>query len=274
MSLRLLVLAILCGATLVLPGGSAVAAPVAPVTGAVAVQEDSRQAQEDAARTRRPAVVGRRLLGRSVQGRKIFAWRLGEPGKRRIVMISSMHGDEPHTRQILWSLRDGRPIKGIDLWVIPAYNRDGLARRTRGNARGVDLNRNYPYRWARLGGRYYSGPGPGSEPETRAVRTFLRQVKPRRVLSFHQPLHGVDTDTKNPAFARRLARALGLPRTRLDCGGICHGTMTGWYNNNFAGAALTIEYGPRPSRHRMRVQAPRQLLKVLGARRVPVKKNR
>ena len=212
-----------------------------------------------------PAVVETRVIGRSVQDRPITAYRLGDAGGRPIVMISTMHGDEPHTRLILQSLRDGRPIHGIDLWVVPTYNPDGLAAGTRHNAHGVDLNRNFPYDWADLDGRYESGPRPASEPETRAVMAFLRDVRPRRVLSFHQPLNGVDTDTKDAPFARRLARALRLPRTTLDCGGVCHGTMTGWFNHRFAGAALTIEYGHRPSRRRMAVEAPRQLMRLLGA---------
>lgn len=216
----------------------------------------------------RPAVVETRTLGRSVLGRPIRAWRLGEPGRRKVVLISTMHGNEPATRRILESLRDGGRIRGIDLWVIPTYNPDGLARGTRRNARGVDLNRNFPYAWADLDGSYESGARPASEPETRAVMRFLRDVRPLRVISFHQPLFGVDTDTKDPRFARRLARALGLPRTRLDCGGVCHGTMTGWFNHSFRGAALTVEYGARPSLHRMRVRAPRQLLHTLHARRV------
>ena len=215
----------------------------------------------------RPAVVEARTIGHSVRGRPIRAWRLGEPGKRRVVLISTMHGNEPHTRRILETLRDGRAIRGVDLWVVPTYNPDGLARGTRRNARGVDLNRNFPYRWADLDGSYESGPRPASEPETRAVMRFLRQVAPRRVISFHQPLDGVDTDTKDPAFARRLARALRLPRTSLDCGGLCHGTMTMWFNHHMAGSALTVEYGARPSRRRMVVEAPRQLLDVLGAHR-------
>jgi len=45
--------------------------------------------------------------------------------------------------------------------------------------------------------------------------------------------------------------------------------MTGWFNSRFAGAALTVEYGARPSRHLMRVTAPRQVLRVFDARRVP-----
>ena len=213
------------------------------------------------------AAVERRVIGHSVAGRPIRAWRLGEPGRRRIVMISTMHGNEPHTRQILTSLRDGARIRGIDLWVIPTYNPDGLARHSRRNARGVDLNRNYPYDWVDLDGNYESGPRPASEPETRAVMGFLRQIDPVRVISFHQPLNGIDIDTKDPQFARRLARALRLPRTRLDCGGVCHGTMTGWFNARFEGSALTVEFAAHPTRHRMTVQAPRQLLRVLGASR-------
>lgn len=215
----------------------------------------------------RPAVVEARTIGHSVKGRPIRAWRLGEPGKRRIVLVSTMHGDEPRTRAILETLRDGRAIRGVDLWVVPTYNPDGLARGTRRNARGVDLNRNFPHRWKDLDGRYESGRRPASEPETRAVMAFLEEIDPVRVVSFHQPLNGVDTDTKDPRFARRLARALRLPRTSLDCGGLCHGTMTMWFNHRMRGSALTVEYGARPSRHRMVVQAPRQLLGALGAHR-------
>lgn len=215
----------------------------------------------------RPAVVGARTIGHSVKGRPIRAWRLGEPGRRRIVLVSTMHGDEPHTRAILETLRDGRAIRGVDLWVVPTYNPDGLARGTRRNARGVDLNRNFPHRWKELDGRYESGRRPASEPETRAVMAFLEEIDPVRVVSFHQPLNGVDTDTKDPRFARRLARALRLPRTSLDCGGLCHGTMTMWFNHRMRGSALPVEYGARPSRHRMVVEAPRQLLGALGAHR-------
>ena len=215
----------------------------------------------------RPGVVEKRIIGRSVRGRPIRAWRLGEPGRRRIVLVSTMHGNEPHTRRILESLRDGRAIRGVDLWVVPTYNPDGLARGTRRNARGVDLNRNFPYKWVDLDGNYESGRRPASEPETRAVMGFLRDIDPLRVISFHQPLNGVDTDTKDRRFARRLARALRLPRTSLDCGGLCHGTMTMWFNHHFRGAALTVEYASRPARRRMVVEAPRQVLGVLGAHR-------
>jgi hypothetical protein len=178
-----------------------------------------------------------------------------------------MHGNEAAPRQILTSLRDGAPVRGIDLWVVPSYNPDGLAAGTRQNAHGVDLNRNFPHHWADLGGSYESGSGPASEPETRGVMRFLRDVRPRRVLSFHQPLYGVDTDTKTPSYSRQVARALRLPRKSFTCGGVCHGTMVGWFNARFAGTAITAEYGAHPTTRRMRVVAPRQVLSIWGATR-------
>jgi len=210
------------------------------------------------------AVLERRVIGTSVQGRPLVAWHLGEPGTRTYVLVSTMHGNESATRQILEALRDGPRFDGVNLWVLPTYNPDGLAAGTRTNAHGVDLNRNFPFGWVDLDGNYESGPRPGSEPETRAIMEFLREIRPARVLSFHQPLLGVDTDTKDVGFARRLARTLHLPTRTLDCGGVCHGTMTGWFNHTFRGSALTVEYGAHPPRHRMRVEAPRQVIELLG----------
>jgi predicted deacylase len=211
------------------------------------------------------AVIGTRVLGTTRGDRKIRAYHLGEPGEPKVVLISTMHGNEGHTRQILRTLVDGKPVHGIDLWVVPVYNPDGLAAGTRKNSRGVDLNRNYPYHWVDLDGNYESGRRAASERETRAMMAFLRDVQPRWLLSFHQPLRGVDTDTKRPKFARKVARVLDLPRKTLDCGGVCHGTMTGWYNHHFAGTALTVEYGAHTTRRMMQVLAPRRVLKIFGA---------
>ncbi|NUR08750.1 MAG: DUF2817 domain-containing protein [Nocardioidaceae bacterium] len=226
--------------------------------------------QADAAASAgRPAVVQVRVIGHSVQGRPIRAYRVGNPrSANKVVVISTMHGNEPRTRLIPMSIRDGRPVRGVDLWLVPIVNPDGLARHTRKNAHGVDLNRNFPWRWARLTGNYNSGPRAASEPETRALMRFFGDVRPRRIVSFHQPLHGVDTSTRESRpFAIRLAGGLDLPRKRLTCGGVCHGTFTMWYMHRYPGKAVTVEYGDHPSRHRMRVTAPRQLLRVLDATR-------
>jgi protein MpaA len=239
--------------TLALAGGTLTGVPTA--------------ANAERAPLERGAVVEKRVIGHSVRGRPITAWRLGERGKPKVLLVSTMHGDEGATRQILASLRDGPRVHGLNLWVLPVYNPDGMARHTRKNAHGVDLNRNFPYHWADLDGSYESGPRPGSEPETRAMMRFLRKVRPTWIVSFHQPLHGVDTDTKNQRFSRRLANALDLPTKSFTCGGVCHGTMTGWYNSHFKGSAVTVEYGAHPGKRRLTRTAPRQLLSLWGARR-------
>jgi murein peptide amidase A len=224
-------------------------------------------APESARANQRPAVIGREVLGHSVQGRPIMAWHLGEPGRRKVVLISLMHGNEPAPRRILADLRDGPPVHGVNLWVVPVYNPDGYAHHTRRNAHGVDLNRNYPYKWAPLTDGYYSGPRPASEPETRAMMRFLARVRPAYILSFHQPLHSVDV-TERPRFSRRVAHALGLPTEHLNCGSTCHGTMTMWFNHRFPGFALTVEYGAHPSRARLDA-APDKILHLFGASRGP-----
>lgn len=246
----------------VLPAGELGAAPGAqPVTQPLTLAAATGK--------NRPAVVERRVIGHSVMGRPIRAWRLGEPSARvKAVAIAVLHGDEPAPRAILERLRDGPAVQGVDLWVIPVANPDAVARKQRHNAHGVDLNRNFPRSWARLDGVVESGPRPASEPETRALMRFLRRVDPRFVVSFHQPLNGVDLwRAKRRWFARRLADRLRLPVKEFPCGGTCHGTLTQWFNHRLEGAAVTVEYAAHPSWERMNVRAPRQLLRALGGSR-------
>ncbi|HET6627395.1 MAG TPA: M14 family zinc carboxypeptidase [Nocardioidaceae bacterium] len=217
----------------------------------------------------RPAVIQHRVIGHTVAGRAIHAWRVGDPtSTKKVVVLAAMHGDEQAPRQILLDLRDGRPVTGVDLWLVPTVNRDGVVHDARKNAHGVDLNRNFPREWAELDGAIESGPGPASEPETRALMRFLRRVDPRFVVSFHQPLYGIDTyGAKKRWFARRLSRELRLPAKEFACGNACHGTLSQWFNHRFDGVAVTVEYGRHPSARRMGGRAPRQLLRALRASR-------
>ncbi|MDF2967315.1 MAG: hypothetical protein K0Q93_1093 [Nocardioidaceae bacterium] len=216
-----------------------------------------------------PAVIGSRIIGRSVRDRPIRAFHLGQPRRAgsTVVAIAAMHGNERRSARPLRHLRDHRPVVGADLWVIPVLNPDGYARHDRQNARGVDLNRNFPVRWRDLDGETESGPGPASEPETRAAMRFLRRIDPDHVVSLHQPLFGVDPRTKNPAFARRLAREMRLPLHRIDCGGACHGTMTQWFNARRDGDSITAEFSQRPSARYLRSTAPNGLLRAIGGHR-------
>lgn len=214
-------------------------------------------------------VVEMRSIGRTVQGRNIVAWRLGDPtSKRKVVVLAAMHGDEPGPARILYNLRDGSSIRGADIWVVPTYNRDGVVHHRRQNAHGVDLNRNFPTSWKRQYGAHDSGSGPASEPETRAVMAFLETIRPAYVISFHQPLKGVGrAGAKGAAFVRRLHRGLHLPVRSFNCDGVCHGTMTEWFNARFPGVAVTVEYGHGVSRGQSSRTGPSGILRAVGATR-------
>ncbi len=216
------------------------------------------------------AVIETRVIGQSVQGRDIIAWRLGTPtSKKKVLLLAAMHGNEKGAVTTLRALRDGRPITGADIWVVPVVNPDGYARNTRQNARKVDLNRNFSRRWKRAGGSTSSGRAAFSEPESRAVRDFADEIDPTYTISFHQPLNGIDIrDTGNTAWARRLAAQIRLPRTAFDCFSTCHGTYSMWFRHQHrAGAVITVEMTRRPSQEYLARIAPRAVLRSLGATR-------
>jgi murein peptide amidase A len=211
-----------------------------------------------------------RTIGKSVRGRKIKAYYRGHEGARRILLVlGQMHGDEKAGRTTAWWIRDHiRSRPGTGIWVIPSINPDGNARHTRRNARGVDLNRNWPTSgWRRTdrGSRTYGGPRPASEPETRALMAFLRDVKPDFIASIHQPLYGIGKHRGGTVWQRSLSRNLDLPRRHFGVGnptGTVSPTMTGWYNTRLRdhGVATTIEYGHRPSHHFTTVKAGRGIV--------------
>src|SRR5215207_78774 len=111
------------------------------------------------------------MIGHSVLGRPITAVRLGDPAERVALVVGVIHGDEGAGLRIVERIRrrEGE-LQGVQLWLIASVNPDGSRARTRKNAHGVDLNRNFPYRWRGdqpHSSGYYPGPAPASEPETR-----------------------------------------------------------------------------------------------------------
>lgn len=223
-----------------------------------------------AADEKRPAVVEKRIIGKSVKGRDIIAWRLGNPrSTRKVVLLAGMHGNEKGAIKTLRALRDGRPIKGADIWVIPVVNPDGVAKNKRQNARKVDLNRNFSTGWKKASGATYSGKRAFSEPEARAIRDFLKKIKPRYTISFHQPLNGIDIrDTGNKAWAKRLAKLIRLPKKSFDCFSSCHGTYSMWVRKHLKKAAVvTVEMKRKPSNGYLTRTAPRAILRSIHATR-------
>jgi protein MpaA len=80
-----------------------------------------------------------------------------------------------------------QPVPGATI-IVPVVNPDGYARRRRRNAAGVDLNRNFPTaNWApgNKRSRFYAGPSPASEPETKAIVALVETMSPARIISIH-----------------------------------------------------------------------------------------
>ncbi len=189
-----------------------------------------------------------RVIGRSVEGRPIRALRIGSPRARvKLLVVGSVHGNEPAGKAVVARLRRTRPPRGTAIWLIEDANPDGAAANARHNAHGVDLNRNFPYRWQPQDGVYESGPGPASEPETQAIQRFVERVRPRVTLWYHQALQIVVKSAGDALLQRLYSRRSGLPRKPLAA---YHGTATSWQNTTFRGdTAFVVELpgGPLPA---------------------------
>jgi protein MpaA len=156
------------------------------------------------------APAHRELLGRSVQGRPIVAYEVGDPAGIPVLVVGCIHGNEPAGIAVARYLLHNPPA-GLDLWIVPVLNPDGRVHKTRGNAHGVDLNRNFPYRWRRLGGVYYSGRRPLSEVEARIAHSLILRTHPSVSVWFHQHLDLVWASGGNLRVERRFAEVSGLP---------------------------------------------------------------
>ncbi len=74
----------------------------------------------------------RRVIGRSVRGRPIRAYRIGDRSSRHTVLVvGCIHGNECAGRAILATLRDMAPFNDLDLWLVFSMNPDGTAAGTR-----------------------------------------------------------------------------------------------------------------------------------------------
>jgi len=182
-----------------------------------------------------------RVLGRSVRGRRIRAFRVGNPAApRRVLVVGCIHGTECAGVAITRRLLDLITPIATDLWVVQNLNPDGLALGVRQNARGVDLNRNFGSEWRPIGRPWdpqHSGRRPFSEPETRIARDLIARLRPHVTIWFHQPQALVRAWGQSIPAARRYARLAGMPFRAIRWPA---GTAPNWQNHSLRGTSSFV----------------------------------
>jgi protein MpaA len=186
-----------------------------------------------------PTVIEQRVIGKSVKGRDIIAYRLGTPGGRVVLVVGQVHGNEPKGVDVARAIRSTPVPKGIDLWVIDTLNPDGYAAGTRQNANKVDLNRNFEHNWNYIplspNHGQYSGEKPADQPETKAMQAFIRQIKPAITGWWHQDANRVGVSGARKEIPRQFARLVGLTTGSTPCTAGCTGTAGSFTNKNVPG---------------------------------------
>jgi hypothetical protein len=157
----------------------------------------------------------RTSLTATVEGQPILwrDYRSASPrgNGRRILLLGGVHGDEFSSVSIVfqWMQRLATDRFQPFYWrVVPCLNPDGLLTvpETRTNARGVDLNRNFPTPdWEQTAMAYwekrtqrdprrYPGPAAQSEPETRWLIRHIERFRPHAIVTVHAPFGVLDYD--------------------------------------------------------------------------------
>lgn len=204
------------------------------------------------------------VIGESVDGRPIVAFRFGE-GRIKVVLVGDIHGQYEANTHILaqqfvthFTAHPEEVPADVSLWIIPTMNPDGLAGGRRWNANDVDLNRNADTDLDGCAGNDWSpdtvgwegelpgagGEYPFSEPETRAMRTFLADAW--ITVFYHSAAEAIYVDTcqrhaPTAKLAEVLSSATGYPVPEAGWAGY---RITGDFGDYLAGegvASVTVE---------------------------------
>jgi len=162
-------------------------------------------------------------IGDSLEKRNIYALRISgnvglQENEPSVIFLGCHHAREWISVEVPYLLGKylvenyssdpevKRLVDNSDIWIVPLVNPDGLEysihfyRYWRKNMRnngdgtyGVDLNRNYGYRWGwdnegsspNTASEVYRGTGPFTEPEIQAVRSLFEQQDFQALVTYH-----------------------------------------------------------------------------------------
>jgi hypothetical protein len=147
----------------------------------------------------RPGVITPFEIGRTVQDRPIWGFRIRDPARpihRKVLVFAGLHPFEWISTETALAVAESmaaHPVSGVEVVVVPAVNIDrrllveadqlvGRDVYRRSNMNGVDLNRDFGVHrdaeaiWRHLiPGFYQTSPAPLSQPETQALDRLLAE---------------------------------------------------------------------------------------------------
>ncbi len=183
----------------------------------------------------------KRVIGKSVLGRNIYAVKIGY-GRPTGIVQYAIHGREWITTKLAFLHATSKVIGSV--WLVPLSNPDGALLSQEGiasvkgerqkkrllslskngnfslwkaNARGVDLNVNFPARWGTgksnafiPSSENYVGEHPFSEPETLALKRFTEEISPDYTLSYHSKGEEIYWYFYQPLYRCAVDKAIAL----------------------------------------------------------------
>ncbi len=227
----------------------------------------------------------KRVIGRSLEGRALFAFRMGE-GRPLGIAVYAVHAREWLTALLALEHLKRPPSRG-SVWLVPLLDLDGALLVQRGlesvrsparreallslnggdfslwkaNAAGTDLNVNFPARWGRGKSNVFApapanfvGECPLSAPESRALAAFTLKERPDYTLAFHTKGEEIYWHFHQPPlrlvrdyfFASAVARSTGYPLKEAPSSS---GGYKDWCIEALHIPALTIEAGENALSH-------------------------
>ncbi|MBI3590072.1 MAG: DUF2817 domain-containing protein [Candidatus Melainabacteria bacterium] len=197
-------------------------------------------------------------LGKSVKGIEIKGYSFGnENAFNKTLIIGAIHGVEPQSKEVcdmyIEEVKDKLFPEDCYLLLIPCINPDGLSLKTRGNANGVDLNRNFPsstWKSVPVSGNnsYHPGREPASEPETKIIVNLLKKYNFKKIIAIHTnhtiqfpnvPMINYDGE-QSRELAEKLSNATGL-LAHADVGYPTPGSLGVWLGKDLKKISTTVE---------------------------------
>ena len=186
------------------------------------------------------------VIVQSHQGRPLRIRRIGN-GPRRVIWVGGIHGDEREgaisTAELpLAFSRLPGALGQVTLTILEDVNPDGTALHRRGNAEGIDLNRNYP------ASNFLAGPNfgerPLDQPEAKVLHDLILAERPHLVIVAHswRKDHFINFDGPAVAHAELFSARSGYRVKPSDRIAPTPGSLGSWVGRTLGIPILTLEH--------------------------------